>query len=160
MRVSRIFVVLFVFRLFTLISFAVNIFRTALALKFSKLTTVFVLLGMDCTVTLCSWPEFRLWFSWCPGPPLVIVYARTAGQSNQLTVTDHLPIPVAVWSKVYVCTHLVAGITGSNPAECVVHLLYLLCFVWRAACAMSWSLVQRSSTECACVRACARIIVI
>lgn len=51
MRVSRICILL-IFRLFTLESFALHIFLTAWALKFSKLTTVFVLVGLDCVVDL------------------------------------------------------------------------------------------------------------
>ena len=31
-------------------------------------------------------------------------------------VIDSTPIPVAAWSKAWVCGHLLAGIVGSNPA--------------------------------------------
>jgi hypothetical protein len=38
------------------------------------------------------------------------------------------PSLVAMWSKAFVCSHLTAGIVGSNPAESMdVHFLCLLC---------------------------------
>ena len=40
------------------------------------------------------------------------------------------PIPLAVWSKVYVWGRLIAGIAGSNPTDGRdVCLVYLLCVV-------------------------------
>jgi hypothetical protein len=45
-----------------------------------------------------------------------------------------------------VFSHLVAGIAGSNSAEGIgFRLLCFLCFVYMAAFATGWSLVQRSS---------------
>jgi hypothetical protein len=44
--------------------------------------------------------------------------------------TFRLPIPVAVRSKAWVCALSLAGIVGSNPAECIdVCLLRVLCVV-------------------------------
>ena len=33
-----------------------------------------------------------------------------------------MPVPVAAWSKEWVCGRLLAGIAGSNPAVCIYRL--------------------------------------
>ena len=60
-----------------------------------------------------------------------------------------LPIPVATRSKAWVCGLSLAGIVGSNPAEVidVLSLVNVVCYQVEVF-AMSWSLVQRSPTEC------------
>jgi len=59
---------------------------------------------------------------------------------------------MAAWSAAWVCSRLVAGIPRSNPAEgMAVRLLWVVCVVYVAASATSWSLVQRSPTLCVCV---------
>jgi hypothetical protein len=60
-----------------------------------------------------------------------------------------LPIPVAEWSKAWVCSRLRAGIAGSNTAEGMdVCLLWLLCVCQVEVSATGRSLVQRSPTDC------------
>jgi hypothetical protein len=57
------------------------------------------------------------------------------------------PIPVAAWSKEWVCCHSLAGIAGSDPVEGMdVCLVFVVC-CQVAASAMGRSLVQRSPTE-------------
>jgi hypothetical protein len=47
-----------------------------------------------------------------------------------LSNSDCELIPVAMWSKVYIYSCMIAGIMGSNPTEGMnVHLLCLLCAV-------------------------------
>jgi len=62
---------------------------------------------------------------------------------------DDIPIPVAARSKAYVCGRSPAEIVGSNPTGghgylSVVNVVY--CQV--EVSATSWSLVQRSPTDC------------
>lgn len=69
---------------------------------------------------------------------------------------------MAVRSKDYVYSRLIAAILGSNPAEGVdVRLLYLLCVLSVAVSAKRCSLVQKSPAKCVCVsaRVCARVCV-
>jgi hypothetical protein len=85
---------------------------------------------------------------------------------SKLTSTDPLIIKsdsyefvraglVAFRFKSLVCSNMIAGIAGSNsPEDIDVRILSLLCVVLVAACATSWSLVQRSPTECICVIVC------
>jgi hypothetical protein len=59
-----------------------------------------------------------------------------------------VPIPVAARSKAWVFGRSLAGIVGSNPAGGMdVCLLSVACCPVEV-CAMGWSLVQRSPTEC------------
>jgi hypothetical protein len=60
-----------------------------------------------------------------------------------------MSIPLAAWSKAWVCDRSLAGIAGSNPTVghgclCVVNVV--CCQV--EVSATSWSLVQRSPTGC------------
>jgi hypothetical protein len=58
------------------------------------------------------------------------------------------PIPVAVQSKAWVLGRSLAGIVGSNPAVCM-DVCYECCVCCQVeVSATSWSLVQRSPTEC------------
>jgi hypothetical protein len=60
-------------------------------------------------------------------------------------------IQTTVWSKVYVCSHLIAGVAGLTPAEDMyVRVLCLSCVVYVAAFARSWWLIQRSLTVFLC----------
>ena len=59
-----------------------------------------------------------------------------------------VPISVTVQSKVWVYSCSLAGIVGSNPARGMdVCLCWLLCCQVEVS-AMSWSLIQRSPTDC------------
>jgi hypothetical protein len=58
-------------------------------------------------------------------------------------------IPVAEWSKEWVCSHSPAGIAGSNPAEGMdICLLWVLCVCQVEVSVTDWSLVQRRPTDC------------
>jgi hypothetical protein len=59
------------------------------------------------------------------------------------------PIPVAVRSKAWACGLSLAGIMGSNPAwgHGYLSLVSVVCCQVEVS-ATSWSLVQRSPTEC------------
>jgi len=63
--------------------------------------------------------------------------------------TLHLPIPVAARSKAWVCSRLLPGIVGSNPAGSinVLSFLSVVCCQLEVS-ASGWSLVQRSSIDC------------
>jgi len=66
------------------------------------------------------------------------------------------PTPVAVRSEAWVCSHLIAGIAGTNSAEHMnVCLLCLLC----VASATGLSSVQRSPTGCGCGCGCVCVCV-
>jgi hypothetical protein len=56
------------------------------------------------------------------------------------------PIPVAERSTARFCGHLLTGIVGSNAAGGMDVCRVLCCL--REVCATSWSLVQRSPTDC------------
>jgi len=58
-----------------------------------------------------------------------------------------LLIPVAVWSKAWVCCHQFAGIADSNPAGPWMSLVNLV-FCQVEESESGWSPVQRSPTEC------------
>jgi hypothetical protein len=76
--------------------------------------------------------------------------AQWASGSLLFNYTTALPVPirVAARSKVWVCRHSLAGITGWNPAGGMdVSLLWVLCCQVEVS-ASGWTLVQRSSTEC------------
>jgi hypothetical protein len=61
-------------------------------------------------------------------------------------------VPVAVWSKAYVCACSFAGNAGSNPAaDLYIRLLCLFCVVWVAPSTTCCSFVQRSLRVCVCV---------
>jgi len=58
------------------------------------------------------------------------------------------PIPVAAQSKAKVCGCSPAEIVGSNPAGVMdISLVWVLCYHGQVS-AMSWSLIQRSPTDC------------
>jgi hypothetical protein len=60
-----------------------------------------------------------------------------------------LSIPVAERSKVWVCSRSPAGIAGSNPAGGMDGCpLWVLCVCQVQVSATSWSLVQRTATDC------------
>jgi len=62
---------------------------------------------------------------------------------------------VAVWSKAQVCSHLIAGVTGLNPAEgmnFVFCVSYVLCWWWLLWWAdYSFRGVQPGVCVCVCV---------
>ena len=60
-----------------------------------------------------------------------------------------LLIPVAAWSKAWVCGRSLAGIPGSNPVGGmdVLSLVSVMCYEVEVS-ATGRSLVQRSPTEC------------
>ena len=58
-----------------------------------------------------------------------------------------MPIPAATRPKALVCDCPLAGIEGSNPAECMdICLLWVLCCSVEVS-ASGWSLVQRSLSD-------------
>ena len=60
--------------------------------------------------------------------------------------------PLAVRSKLSVCSGFVSGNAGSNTDRSIgIDVLCLLCVVYVAAGVTSWSLVRRSDTGCVCV---------
>jgi hypothetical protein len=69
--------------------------------------------------------------------------------SNKSDYTLHVPIPVAARSKTWVCGLSLTGIVGSNPARGheYLSLVSVVCCQVEVS-ATSWSLVQRSPTEC------------
>ena len=70
-------------------------------------------------------------------------------QGSTVSYNRAIPVPVASRSKPWVCVHSTAGITGSNPVwghewPSVVSVVF--CQIQVSA--SSWSLFQRSLTEC------------
>jgi hypothetical protein len=71
------------------------------------------------------------------------------------------PIPVAARSKAWVCGRSLAGITGSSltgSMDVCLSLVIVVCCQVEVS-ATGRSTVQRSATQCVCVRACARCVV-
>jgi hypothetical protein len=65
-----------------------------------------------------------------------------------------VPIPVAVRSKAWVCGRSLTRIMGSNPTGGMdVCLVSVVCYQVEVS-VMSWSLVQRSPTECGVSKLC------
>jgi hypothetical protein len=66
------------------------------------------------------------------------------------TTYKKVQIPVAVWSKVWVCGHSFAGIVGSNPAGGMWMVVSSGCCVLLGieVSVSSWSLIQQSPTKC------------
>jgi hypothetical protein len=61
---------------------------------------------------------------------ITITNSEVGTETAQHNVITDFPTSVAVLCKAWVCGHLMAGITSSNPAEGMnVHLLCLLCVV-------------------------------
>jgi hypothetical protein len=65
------------------------------------------------------------------------------------SIVYYVPIPVALRSKAWVCSLSLTRIVGSNPKQghgCLSLVSFACCQV--EVSATSWSLVQRSRTEC------------
>jgi hypothetical protein len=76
----------------------------------------------------------------------------------QVMIFSNKPIPVAAGSKAWVCGRSLAGIAGSNPAGGmdVLSVVSVVCCQVEVS-ATSWSLVQRSPTECGVSKVCDRV---
>ena len=88
--------------------------------------------------------------------PITLSFAIMPFSLKHFRLIKHTQlIPVAVQSQAQVCGLSIAGIAGWNPAEGMeFRRLCLLCVMQVAACATSWSFVQRSpqdACDCACV---------
>lgn len=64
-------------------------------------------------------------------------------------------IPAAMWPKVSVCSHLIAGIMGLNHAENMdVCLVFIVCCVRDVLCDGLVSCSEESYWVCACMSVC------
>jgi hypothetical protein len=70
-----------------------------------------------------------------------------------------MTIPVALRSKVSICSSSLLGSGSSNPVESMdVRLLCLFCVVQIAVSATSWSLIQENPTGCLCPSMCVSVL--
>ena len=71
-----------------------------------------------------------------------------------INITEHM-IPVAMWSKVSVCSHMIAGITGLNHAEDTdICLVFVVCCVCNVPCEGLITCSEESYWVCACIYLC------
>jgi len=82
--------------------------------------------------------------------------ATTPINNKQLLIrkTMHI-IPVAMWSKASVCSHMIAGITGLNHTEDLdVCLMFVVCYVHNVLCDGLITCSGESYLVCACICVC------